>query len=134
MHRCKAQVSRGESSVEQRALRSDGIVWRKGRRLEAAQSTEDIQRSTMTKRRSRRMNRCRPSNALDEHRHDHGDDNDGAQAMAAQNNNKHRQYVSFSRKIGRFTTSQPIELTQMRLDADSKQTTNDDRQEATEAR
>jgi hypothetical protein len=80
------------------------------------------------------MNRCRPSNALDEHRHDHGDDNDGAQAMAAQNNNKHRQYVSFSRKIGRFTTSQPIELTQMRLDADSKQTTNDDRQEATEAR
>jgi hypothetical protein len=54
--------------------------------------------------------------------------------MGAQNNNQHRQYVSFSRKMGRFTESQPIDFTQMRLDADSKQTTNDNSQGATEAR
>jgi hypothetical protein len=88
----------------------------------------------MTKRRARRLNRCRPSIALDEHRHDHGDNNDGAQAMAVQNNNQHHQYVSFSRKIGRYTESQPINFTQMRINADSKQITNNDRQGATDAR
>jgi hypothetical protein len=95
---------------------------------------EVIQRSMMTKRRARRLNRCRPSIALDEHRHDHGDNNDGAQAMAVQNNNQHHQYVSFSRKIGRYTESQPINFTQMRINADSKQITNNDRQGATDAR
>ncbi len=105
-----------------------------GRHNAWAQSTEDVQRPTMTKRRARRLNRCRPSIALDEHRHDYGDNNDGAQTMAAQNNNQHRQYVSFSRKIGTLSESQPIEFTQMRLDADRKQTTNDARQGATEAR
>jgi hypothetical protein len=58
-----------------------------GRHNGWAQSTEVIQRSTMTKRRARRLNRCRPSIALDEHRNDHGDNNDGAQAMTVQNNN-----------------------------------------------
>jgi hypothetical protein len=87
----------------------------------------------MTRRRARRLNRCRPSTALDEHRHDHGDNNDGAQSMAAQNNNQHRQYVPFSRNIGRFTESQPIEFTQMQLDADKQQTINDDRNQATDA-
>jgi len=96
-------------------------------------SSEAVQQSRRTRRRARRLNRCRPSTALDEHRHDHGDNNDGVQSMAAQNNNQHRQYVSFSRKIGRFTESRLIEFTQMRLDADRKETTNDDRKEATEA-
>jgi hypothetical protein len=81
-----------------------------GRHNGWAQSTAVMQRSTMTKRRARRLNRCRPSIALDEHRHDHGDNNDGAQGMAVQNNNQHHQYVSFSRKIGRYTESQPIKL------------------------
>jgi hypothetical protein len=53
--------------------------------------------------------------------------------MAAQNNNQHRQYVSFSRKIGRVTESQPIDFTQG-IDADNQQDTNDDRQRAIEAR
>jgi hypothetical protein len=105
-----------------------------GRHHGWAQSTEVIQRSTMTKRRARRLNRCRPSISLDEHRHDHGDNNDGAQAMVVQNNNQHHQYVSFSRKIGRFTESQSINFTQMRINADSKQTTNNDRQGSTDAR
>ena len=96
-------------------------------------SSEAVQQSRRARRRARRLNRCRPSTALDEHRHDHGDNNDGAHSMAAQNNNQHRQYVSFSRKIGRFTESQPIDFTQG-LDADNKQDTNDDRQRATEAR
>jgi hypothetical protein len=68
---------------------------RQGRHNAWAQSTQNVQRPTMTKLRARRLNRCRPSIALD----DHGDNNDGAQAMATQNNNQHRQYVSFSRKI-----------------------------------
>ncbi len=105
-----------------------------GRHNGWSQSTEVMQRSTMTKRRARRLNRYRPSIALDEHRHDHGDNNDGAQATVVQNNNEYRQCVSFSRKSGRFTESQPINFTQMRIDAHSKQTTNHDRQGATEAR
>jgi hypothetical protein len=52
-----------------------------GRHNAWAPSTEDVQRSTMTKRRARRLNRCRPSIALDGHRHDHGDNNDGAPIM-----------------------------------------------------
>jgi hypothetical protein len=61
-----------------------------GRHNGWAQSTEGIQRSTMTKRRARRLNRCRPSIALDEHHHDHGDNNDGTQMMAVQNNNQNQ--------------------------------------------
>jgi hypothetical protein len=105
-----------------------------GRHNGWVQRTEVIQRSTMTKRRARRLNRCRPSISLDEHHHDHGDNNDGAQAMVVQNNNQYHQYVSFSRKIGRFTESQPINFTQMRINTDSKQTTNTDRQGSTDAR
>ncbi len=63
---------------------------------------------------------------MDEYRHDHGDSNDGALAMEVQNNDPHHQYVSFSRKIDRFTGSQPINFTQIRINADSKQATNND--------
>jgi len=64
-----------------------------GRHYAWAGSNQDIQRSGLTKRRSRRLNRCRPTIALTMHRHD--DDNGGAQTMAIQNNNAHRPYVSF---------------------------------------
>ena len=46
-----------------------------------ARRTEAIHRSRMTRRRARRLNRCRSRNALDDHRHDHGDNNDGTQSM-----------------------------------------------------
>ena len=62
-----------------------------GRHNAWAGSNQEIQQASMTKRRLRRLNRCRPSVAMDAHRHDHGDNNDGAQSMATQNNNKHRQ-------------------------------------------
>ena len=101
-----------------------------GRHNAWAPSTEDVQRSTMTKRRARRLNRCRPSITLDGYRHDNGDNNDGEPILAAQNNNQNRQHVSFPR----ITECQPIKFTQMRLDAHSKQNTNDNRQWATEAR
>ena len=65
-----------------------------------ARSSEEIQWAMMTKRRRKRLNRCRPSNALDAHRKDPGDDEGGAQSVGAQNNNQHVRYVSFSRRRG----------------------------------
>ncbi len=84
-----------------------------------ARSSEEIQWAMMTKRRRSRFNRCRPSNALDAHREDPGDDERGTQLMGVQNNNQHCRYVSFSRKKGQLE-SQPM-MTQKLAPADHRQ-------------
>ena len=98
------------------SLQGAGLSWGGYRRAQWA---------TMTKRRRRRLNRCRPSNALDAHRKDPGDDEGGAQQVGAQNNNQHCRYVSFSRRRGIHRVqleSQPM-LTQRRPEAVDKQAT-----------
>ena len=58
-----------------------------------ARSSEEIQWAMMTKHRRRRLNRCRPYNALDAHRRDPGDGKGGAQQVGKQ---KHKTTISIA--------------------------------------